>query len=83
MIQTIYLPTADDSAQLIQNAWDSFCENARKAGYDLNDDTAGGWLKDGFAAGYCAGWNDIFGIIKDQMGVEKEVTNILKKGGEK
>jgi hypothetical protein len=77
MEQTIFLPSGEDMSKLIQNALNAFCEQAKKAGYNLNDEMEGGLLQDGFVAGYCAGWNDMLGIIRDQMNVEKDVKNIL------
>jgi hypothetical protein len=80
MEQTIFLPTGEDMSKLIRNALNAFCEQAKKAGYNLNDEMEGGWLHDGFVAGYCAGWNDMLGIIRDQLNVDKDVKNMLTHG---
>jgi hypothetical protein len=80
MEQTIFLPTGEDMSKLIRNALNAFCEQAKKAGYNLNDEMEGGLLQDGFVAGYCAGWNDMLGIIRDQLNVDKDVKNMLNNG---
>jgi hypothetical protein len=80
MEQTIFLPTGEDMSELIRNALNAFCEQAKKAGYNLNDEMEGGLLQDGFVAGYCAGWNDMLGIIRDQLNVDKDVKNMLNNG---
>jgi hypothetical protein len=80
MEQTIFLPTGEDMSKLIRNALNAFCEQAKKAGYNLNDEMEGGLLQDGFVAGYCSGWNDMLGIIRDQLNVDKDVKNMLNNG---
>ena len=80
MEQAIFLPSGDDMGKLIRNALNAFCEQAKKAGYNLNDEMEDGFLQDGFVAGYCAGWNDMLGIIRDQLNVDKDVKNMLNHG---
>lgn len=63
----IFLPNAEQSAQMIETAWQDFLKKGREAGYDIGEETAGGWLKDAFAGGYTYGWNDGYGIIRGQL----------------
>ena len=79
MEKEIYIPNSEEISQLIEQAWQKFCEQARKAGIDINDETVDGFLKDCFVAGYCAGHNDIFGIIRDQINIDDELNNIIKQ----
>lgn len=66
-IKTIFTPNAEQMGTMIKNAWQEFLNQAREAGYDIGDDTAGGWLKDAFAGGYTYGYNDGYGIIRGQL----------------
>ena len=83
MEKEIYIPNSEEISQLIEQAWQGFCEQAQQAGIDINDNTVDGFLKDCFVAGYCAGHNDIFGIIRDQINIDDELNNIIKKHNNK
>jgi len=73
----IILPDNEQAGALIENAWQDFCNDARSQGYDIGEQTAGGWAKDCFAAGYVYGHNDIMNIIYDQVKSDKEIHQII------
>lgn len=81
MADNIYLPSDKGIALLIENAWKEFCTEAQKAGYNINDDTADGFLKDSFVGGYCYGYNDIMAIIRDQIEVGEGVNDLNNEEG--
>jgi len=64
---TIYLPSDEQVAQMIEDGWQKFVKQANEAGLNFGDDTAGGLLKDAFVGGWSYGWNDGYGIIKGQL----------------
>ena len=65
--RVIFTPSAEQIGEMLENAWQDFLKQARDAGYVIDEESAGGWLKDTFAAGYALGYNDGFGIIKGQL----------------
>lgn len=75
----IYLPNAEQSARLLENAWVEFINQAYEAGYCISKESAGGWLKDAFAAGYALGYNDCLGIIKGQLEVTALAQDIMQQ----
>ena len=78
MDKKIFLPDAEQTRQLIENAWNDFCRKAKEAGYNIDEKSAGGFIYDGFVAGYSYGYNDMLNVIRDQfrmMDVEREVFN--------
>ena len=64
----IFIPNAEQSAQMVENAWLDFAQQAQKAGHCFDKESAE-VLKDIFVAGYAFGYNDGFGIIRDQLDV--------------
>ena len=77
---TLILPDSEQAGQLIKNAWQDFCADAKAQGYDISQLSASGWAKDCFAAGYCAGHNDILNIILEQARSEQEIHRIINQG---
>lgn len=78
MDKKIFLPNAEQTAQMIENAWQDFRKKAKEAGFEIHDDTANGFLKDTFAASYAYGYNDMLNLIRDQfrmMDLENEAFN--------
>lgn len=75
----IILPDNAQAGQLIDNAWRDFCNDAKAQGYDICQLSASGWAKDCFAAGYCAGHNDILNIILEQVKSEREIHQIINR----
>lgn len=77
----IFLPNDKGLAMLMDKAWKEFCTEAQKAGYNINDKTAEGFLKDSFIGGYCYGYNDIMAIIRDQIEVGEGVNALNNEEG--
>lgn len=75
----IILPDNEQAGALIDNAWQDFCAEAKAQGYDISQLSASGWAKDCFAAGYCAGHNDILNIIFEQVKSEREIHRIINQ----
>lgn len=72
MARSIYLPDAEQSKSMMEDAWHEFLKTAADAGYEslgCND----GWYKDLFMAGYCYGHNDCLGIIGGQIELDNTV----------
>ncbi len=68
MKQTIFLPNAEESTQLIKNAWKQFLQQAKKqAGWTQEEVQKEFPANEAFIAGYCFGYNDGMGIVKDQL----------------
>ena len=73
MEEKIFMPSDDDARRMIENAWQEFCQQAGAIGMP---EQAVSLMKDIFVWGYCAGHNDILGIIRDQMAVGELVKKI-------
>lgn len=72
----IYLPSAEESKQMIDNALADFQKQAEEHGWHLFDNEESTALaKDIFASGYAYGYNDGYGIIKGQL----DAINLSKK----
>ena len=69
MDKKIFLPSDEQSAQLMENAWEEFCVQAKEAGYDIGSSMVMKFIKDFFMAGYCYGHNDCLTIIRGQLEV--------------
>ena len=64
---TIYLPSNEQTAKMMENAWQEFLGQVREAGYNISEDSADGWIRDTFIGGYSYGWNDGYGVIRGQL----------------
>ena len=77
MTQKIFLPNDEQTAQLIDGAWQDFCKRAMEAGFGsdviLN-------FKDFFVAGYCYGSGDMLNTIRDQLNAEYIANETMNKG---
>lgn len=78
MEKFIFMPNDEEFKQLFENAWQNFCKQGNEAGYNLNDDTAGGFIKEMFISGYCFGYNDTLNIIRDQLNAAHDANELLK-----
>ena len=68
MDKKIFLPDAEMSAKLIEDAWQAFKKQAAEGGldFDTNPQVAS-FAKDMFVSGYCYGHNDCLEIIRGQL----------------
>ena len=67
MEHKIFLPSNDEMLQLMENAWQEFCQKAGAAGMP---EDAISLMHDVFLWGYCSGYNDTLCIIRDQMSID-------------
>ena len=68
MEHKIFMPSDEETRQLMENAWQDFCKEAGTAGMNVE---AISLMHDIFLWGYCAGHNDTLTIIRDQMAVDR------------
>jgi len=69
MSEMIYLPNAEQAAQLIENAWQDFCDQAAENDLDFVGTEAEPPIRDVFVSGYCFGHNDCLSVISGQLEV--------------
>jgi len=68
MDKKIFLPDAEMSAKLIEDAWQAFKKQAAEGGLDFdNNPQAASFAKDMFVSGYCYGHNDCLEIVRGQL----------------
>ena len=79
MNQTIFLPSDDETRQLMEHAWQEFQQQAGTAG--MTADTLS-LMHDIFIWGYCAGHNDTLLLIRDQMAVSDLAAEAMKTTNE-
>lgn len=72
MEHKIFMPSDEETRQLMENAWQDFCKEAGTAGMNVE---AISLMHDIFLWGYCAGHNDTLTIIRDQMAVDRIANN--------
>lgn len=77
MSKMLFLPNAEQASKMIEDAWLDFRRQAKENGLAVEDDTINGLLKDIFAAGYSYGYNDMLGIIRDQMDAEYQAKCLI------
>lgn len=70
MPKKIYLPNAEESARLIENAWQDFAQKLKERNANTNDEVLE-FVHDMFAAGYAYGWSDCLNIIRGQMEMDQ------------
>lgn len=81
MEKNIYMPDADQSRQLLEQAWDDFNAKMHEAGFiHTNDEEVIDILKEVFVGGYCYGHNDTLEIILSQLNVDAQIDDFLKGG---
>ena len=68
MDKKIFLPSAEEAAQLLENSWQAFKKQALEGGLDFdNNPNVASFAKDMFVSGYCYGHNDCLEIIRGQL----------------
>ena len=81
MGKTIYMPDAEQSRQLLEQAWDDFNAKMHEAGFiRTNDEEVIEILKEVFIGGYCYGHNDALEVILSQLNVDAQIEDFLKGG---
>ena len=79
MNQTIFLPSDDETWQLMEHAWQEFWQQAGTQGISPD---ALSLMHDIFIWGYCMGHNDTLLIIRDQMAVSNLAAEAMKTTNE-
>lgn len=79
MDKKIFLPDAEMSAKLIEDAWQAFKKQAAEGGLDFDTNPqAASFAKDMFVSGYCYGHNDCLEIIRGQLQAMDIVDDMFK-----
>jgi hypothetical protein len=66
MDKTIYTPDAQQSTQMMRDAWKDFKTRAEAEGWK----NLGEWAIELFIGGYCYGHNSCLNVIRDQIALD-------------
>lgn len=74
----IYMPDDQQVRTLIEDGWKDLRQRViNEAGIDIEKCQHRDGFKDFFVAGYCAGYNDVLGIVRDQFTISEETDKIF------
>lgn len=77
MEKKIFLPNDEQTAKLIENAWNDFLGKARVAGLDFDNETINCMFKELFVAGYAYGSSDMLALIRDQLNADYMINRMM------